>query len=374
MYDAIIVGARCAGSPTAMLLARAGHRVLLVDKSTFPSDKLSTHYIQPSGVKCMEEWGLLDALIATNAPPITTFRVFPGDEVLMQPPMDGVAYCPRRYFLDKILVDAAVAAGAELREAFTVDEIVMDGDTVTGIIGHARGGEALRESARYVIGAEGHRSLVAKAVNAPSYREREALTGGYYSYWSGVDLPGAEVHISDRGGVLAFPTNGGLVCVAAGRSKDQFHAYRENIEKTFFSILDASPTFATKVRAGKREERWMGTADVPNFFRKPWGPGWALVGDAGYMKDPTTGLGIADAFRDAGLLATALDGTLSGQAPAADAMAAYESQRDAAAIPMYEITLAMAAGEMVGAAASPISAEYIARTPDRSGRLESLPD
>ena len=190
-------------------------------------------------------------------------------------------------------------------------------------------------------------------MNAPKYREREALTGGYYSYWSGVELPGAEIHISDRGGVLAFPTNDGRVCIAAGRARDEFHAYRADIEETFFSILDASPNFAAKVRAGKREERWMGTADVPNFFRKPWGPGWALVGDAGYMKDPATGLGIADAFRDAGLLAHALDDALTGRAPADEALAAYQAQRDAAAIPMYELTLQMASGEMATALGAP---------------------
>jgi 2-polyprenyl-6-methoxyphenol hydroxylase-like FAD-dependent oxidoreductase len=93
----------------------------------------------------------------------------------------------------------------------------------------------------------------------------------------------------------------------------------------------------------------MGTADVPNFFRKPWGPGWALVGDAGYMKDPTTGLGIADAFRDAGLLARALDAVLAGHAPADEALAAYQSERDAAALPMYEVTLQMASGDMATA-------------------------
>ena len=319
MYDAIVIGARCAGSPTAMLLARAGHRVLLLDKSTFPSDKLSTHYIQPSGVKCLEEWGLLDAVVATNTPPITHFAVFSGDDVLMEPPMDGVAYCPRRYLLDKILVDGAVAAGAEMREGFKVDEIAMDGETVTGIVGHGRDG-APCASPRATSSAPRAITPRRRRRNAPKYREREALTGGYYSYWSGIDLPGAEIHISDRGGVLAFPTNDGRVCIAAGRARDQFHAYRADIEATFFSILDASPNFAAKVRAGKREERWMGTADVPNFFRKPWGPGWALVGDAGYMKDPTTGFGIADAFRDAGLLAKALDDVLSGRAAADDAL------------------------------------------------------
>ena len=168
-------------------------------------------------------------------------------------------------------------------------------------------------------------------------------------------VDGAEVHISDRGGVLAFPTNDGLVCIAAGRARAEFHAYRANIEETFFSILDASPEFAAKVRAGKREERWMGTADVPNFFRKPYGPGWALVGDAGYMKDPTTGLGIADAFRDAALLANALDRALSGRTPWEDALAAYQSKRDAAAMPMYELTLQMASGEMAAPTAGSAS-------------------
>jgi flavin-dependent dehydrogenase len=346
MYDAIIVGARCAGSPTAMLLARAGHRVLLLDKASFPSDKLSTHYIQPDGVSRLQAWGLLDALLATGTPAINSFTVYSGESVLMEAPMDGPAYCPRRYLLDKILVDAAVAAGAELRERFRVDEIVMDGERVTGIVGHAPDHKPVREDARFVIGADGHHSIVADAVHAPVYREREALTGGYYSYWSGVDLPGAEVYVSDRGGVLAFPTNGGQVCVAAGRATEHFREYRANIEETFFWILDASPSFAAKVRAGTREERWMGTADVPNFFRKPWGPGWALVGDAGYMKDPTTGLGIADAFRDAGLLAAALDNVLAGRRAAADALASYQQQRDEAAIPMYELTLQMASGQL----------------------------
>jgi flavin-dependent dehydrogenase len=335
-----------------MLLARAGYRVLLLDKATFPSDKLSTHYIQPSGVRCLQEWGLLDTVVATGAPPITSFTVYVGDAVLFQPPMDGIAYCPRRYLLDNILLEAAVAAGAEVRQAFMADELLVEDGVVKGVVGHARGGGTVREFARYVVGAEGHHSLVAKSVKAEPYRQRDALTGGYYSYWSGVEIEGAEVYLSDRGGVLAFPTNDGRVCVAAGRSRDQFAAYRVDIEATFFSILDASPRFAANVRAGTREERWMGTADVPNFFRKPWGAGWALVGDAGYMKDPTTGLGIADAFRDAGLLAHALDETLSGRTPAQLALGAYQSQRDAAALPMYELTLQMASGEMALPASS----------------------
>jgi len=345
MYDAIVVGARCAGSPTAMLLARRGHRVLMVDKATFPSDKLSTHYIHPPGIQALERWGVLDRVLAANPPPIAKFTVFVNGALLPTPPMEGVAYCPRRYLLDKILIDAATEAGAELREAFTVDEILMDGERVTGIAGHSRGGDRVTLEARYVVGADSHHSVVAKAVNAPKYRECEPLTAGYYSYWSGVPTEGAEVYVAETGGVLAFPTNDAQLCIAAGTAAANFKEYRADVEGTFMRILEgASPAFAARVRAGKREERWMGTADLPNFFRKPWGDGWALVGDAGYMKDPVTGWGITDAFRDAELLATALDDTLSRRRPADEALSAYQEQRDTAAIPVYEMTLAMASG------------------------------
>lgn len=345
MYDAIVIGARCAGSPTAMLLARARHRVLLLDKATFPSDKLSTHYIQPAGIEALRRWGLLDRLLATHPPVIRSFTVHMGESVLPTPPQEGDAYCPRRYLLDKILVDAAVEAGAELREAFTVDELTMEGETVTGISGHTRGGAPVREEARYVIGAEGHHSLVADTVSARKYRERDAMTCAYYSYWSGLEIDGAHVYISDRGGVLAFPTNDGRVCIAAGTQIAKFGEYRADIEGQFMNIVDGSPDFAAQVRAAKREERWMGTADQPNFFRKPWGPGWALVGDAGYMKDPTTGLGISDAFRDAELLAGALDDVFCERKEPERALGSYQTTRDELALPMYRLTLQMASGE-----------------------------
>jgi flavin-dependent dehydrogenase len=234
-----------------------------------------------------------------------------------------------------------------------VDQVLLDGEQVIGIRGHKEGGAEVTETARFVVGAEGHHSLVAKTVKAPTYREREALTGGYYSYFSGIEMEGAQAMISDRGGALAFPTNDGKVCIAAGSARSEFPDYKADIEKRFFEILDASPVFAAKVRAGKREERWMGTADVPNFFRKPYGPGWALVGDAGYMKDPVTGFGITDAFRDAGLLATALDLALSGRLPAEEALAGYQERRDAAASPIYEMTLQMASGEMAAGLPAP---------------------
>jgi flavin-dependent dehydrogenase len=133
MYDVIVVGARCAGSPTAMLLARKGYRVL-VDRTSFPSDTLSTHYIHQAGGARLKQWGLLDALVASNCPPIReqTFDVGPFALVGTPPPADGVAdaYAPRRTVLDQLLVESASAAGAEVRERFTVRELVLDGEQV----------------------------------------------------------------------------------------------------------------------------------------------------------------------------------------------------------------------------------------------------
>src|SRR5690349_7367167 len=179
MYDAIVVGARCAGAPTAMLLARQGYKVLLLDRAGFPSDTLSTHFIQPPGVARLARWGLLDRVAASNCPPAhrLVFDVGPFALVGTPPPVDGIADCygPRRQVLDTILVEAAVQTGAELREHFTVTELLMDGERVRGIRGHAAGGATVTEEARIVIGADGLRSFVARSVQAPAYDARPAL-------------------------------------------------------------------------------------------------------------------------------------------------------------------------------------------------------
>src|SRR5579884_4058259 len=194
MYDAIIIGARCAGSPTAMLLARKGYHVLLLDRTSFPSDTLSVHYIHQSGVARLQSWGLLDRVVASNCPPVyrQALNVGPFTLVGTPPPIDGVsaAYAPRRTILDKILVEAAVAAGADLRERFSVDELSTDGERVTGVRGHTAGGTAVAERAPIVIGADGLHSLVARSVRAATYNARPALTCAYYSYWRDVPIEG----------------------------------------------------------------------------------------------------------------------------------------------------------------------------------------
>jgi flavin-dependent dehydrogenase len=342
MYDAIVVGARCAGSPTAMLLARKGHRVLLLDRASFPSDTLRNHFIQLPGVASLHRWGLLERIAATGCPPIRAV-IFDSNH---QPvaPFDGVDahYAPRRFILDTILVEAAAAAGAEVRERFSVHELLWEDGRVVGIRGASEGGSAVEETARIVVGADGHHSLVAKAVGAPKYREIPSLTYAYYSYFSGVPMAGIELWFLDDAGYINFPTNNGLACIAVQAPVAGFKEFRTDIERNFFRQLDRVPPLAERVRAGKRAERWYGTADLENFFRKPYGPGWALVGDAGYHKDPIMAQGVSDAFRDAELLSDAIDAGFDGRDPADDALAAYETKRNELALPGYEANCAMA--------------------------------
>jgi flavin-dependent dehydrogenase len=219
-FDAIVIGARCAGSPTAMLLAQKGYKVLVVDRATFPSDTLSTHVIHPHGVAALARWGMLDRLVASGCPPIHTYAFDFGPFTISGAPGTPeapVAYCPRRTVLDKLLVDAAVAAGAEVREGFTVDEILISDRRVTGIRGHVKDGPSVSATAPIVIGADGRHSLVAKAVSPEAYNERPILQAGYYAYWSGLPIGGRfELYLGDRRAFAAAYSNDGLTMVVGG--------------------------------------------------------------------------------------------------------------------------------------------------------------
>ncbi len=343
-YDAIVVGARCAGSPTAMLLARKGHRVLLVDKATFPSDTMSTHHVHPPGVAALERWGLLERLESTGCPPVETYSFDFGPLTISgsPQPIEGIArgYCPRRIVLDQLLVDAAVKAGAELREAFTVDEILADDGTVTGIRGHAKGGATVTDHADVVIGADGKHSLVAKAVKPEQYHERRSHLAMYYAYWSGLPTPGFDTTIraEHRRGWAAISTHDDLTVVPFGWPVEEFKQNRTDIEGNFFATVDLAPEFAERVRAAKRESKFVGSAELPGYFRKPFGPGWALLGDAGYHKNPITAMGINDAFRDADLVARAVDDAVAERRSYEAGMTDYQRTRDSAAMPVYEFT------------------------------------
>jgi flavin-dependent dehydrogenase len=294
-------------------------------------------------VAALDRWGLLDRVVDTGCPPIAAYRFDFGEVVVAGTPGTNdapVAYAPRRTLLDKILLDAAVKAGAEVREGFTVDSVVVDDDgRVTGVRGGRR---STVERARVVVGADGWRSLLARKVSPERYHEKPKLLAGYYSYWSGLPTDGrVEMYVRPGRGFAAVPTNDGLTLVIVAWPYREFEANRADVERHYMDALALVPAFAERVGAARRVERFAGTA-VPNFFRRPYGPGWALVGDAGYSRDFITGQGIQDAFHDAELCAYGLDEALSGRRPFADAMYAYQVVRDARVLPMYEFTCGLA--------------------------------
>jgi len=316
MYDAIIVGARCAGAPTAMLLARAGQRVLLLEKAPRGADTLSTHYIHQSGVKYLADWGLLDRLAATGCPPIRKYTFDVGQLVLTgSPPAIGVvdaAYSPRRYVLDELLVEAAEEAGVEVRHGVTVRDI------------DAESGRAAGERGRIIIGADGRNSIVARAAGAQLYNVRPTLTCAYYTYWTGVELDGVELYPRPGRMIVASPTHDGRVVTIVLWPQAEFAAVRTDIEGSFHAALALAPGLAERLRGGAQAERFRGTRLLPNHYRHASGPGWALVGDAGYHKDPILALGISDAFRDADLLARAIvDDDLESYGPRRDELSAH---------------------------------------------------
>jgi len=344
-FDAIVVGARCAGSPTAMLLARKGYRVLLVDRATFPSDTVSTHILHPLGVGALSKWGLLDHLAASGCPPIHTYAFDFGPFTIAGAPGTReapVAYCPRRTMLDKLLVDAAAGSGAEVREGFAVEEVLIEDGRGVGIKGRSKHGGSVIERAQVVVGADGRRSFVAEAVRPEHYDEKPPLLAAYYTYWSGLPMDGRfETYIRDQRGFAAAPTHDELTLVIVGWPYAEFADYKTNIEANYLKTIDLAPAFADRLREARREAPFAGAA-VPNYFRKPYGPGWALVGDAGYNRDFITGQGIMDAFHDAELCADALDSALSGTRRFDAAMSTYQRTRDARVKAMYEFTCQLA--------------------------------
>jgi len=346
-YDVIVVGARCAGSPAAMLLARKGYKVLVVDKATFPSDTISTHLIHPRGMDALRRWGLVERVLETGSPSIETYRFDFGPFVISGSPRKGdlpASSAPRRTVLDEILVDAAAKAGAEIRQGFTVDDILIDNDRVVGIRGHSHGGQPVTERARIVLGADGRHSMVASAVGAEEYNTKPELLAAYYTYWSGLPIDAFETYVRPYQSFAAWPTNDGLALVIAGWQFAKFEANKKDIEGNYHKVIEMVPSFAERVRGAKREERFVGTA-VRGYFRKPYGPGWALAGDAGYNKDFITAQGIQDAFRDAESCVKALDESLSGSRPFESAMEEYRIARDQHVFPMYEFTAELASQE-----------------------------
>jgi 2-polyprenyl-6-methoxyphenol hydroxylase-like FAD-dependent oxidoreductase len=347
MYDAIIVGARCAGSPVALLLARKGYKVLLVDRMTFPSDMaFSNHFVHQAGAAALKRWGLLDRLAATGCPPITHDYWDYGAFSLSGPvpAADGVntAFAPRRIVLDPLLAAAAVEAGAELREGFSAQELLWDNGRVTGIQGRYNGA-TVSEKARIVVGADGMFSMVAKAVKPSETKTSAPLEGSWYAYWSGVPMRGWHLWLRQDRVIFSYNTNHNLTLIGVAFAAKDLPVVRADIEKHHAAVIqEHAPELAERMRSNRRESHFVGGA-IPYHLRRPWGSGWALVGDAGYQKDPCTASGITDAFLSAEWLAEALDAGFSGRQPMDAALAAYEQRRNASVMAYFDLTTQLAA-------------------------------
>ena len=338
-YDVVVVGARAAGASIAMLLARAGLKVLAVDRDQAGSDTLSTHALMRGGVFQLHRWGLLSAIEAAPTPPIRTTTFHYGDEAIEVAikPKDGfdALYAPRRTLLDSVLVEAARARGAEVDHGVTAVDLVRDdAGRVGGVVLESGGGAPRVVHADLVIGADGFRSRVARLAGAPiEFRGRHAAAV-IYGYFEGLDLQGFHWHYRPGVSIGVIPTNDGRTCVFAAMPPERFRAkLGVGLEDLHRQVLrESSPALAQAVRRSRRIGRMRPFPGMPGFLRRSWGPGWALVGDAGFYRDPITAHGITDALRDAELLARAV---VQGSDRA---MEDYQAARDGIARGMLEIS------------------------------------
>jgi 2-polyprenyl-6-methoxyphenol hydroxylase-like FAD-dependent oxidoreductase len=320
---------------------------LLVERATFPSDTISTHILWPHGAEMMARWGLLERLAATGLPPICRSMTFDVGPFALRGTIPDAnegrgGFCPRRTVLDSLLVNAAAECGVEVRESFTVDELLRAGDAVVGVRGHGKGGTAVEEQGRVIIGADGVNSFVARMVRAQEYDARPVAACCYYSYFSGVKQEDIELYVREQCAFGGAPTNDGLHLVMVNWPTGDFPEVRADIEGHVWRALAKAPQFLARVREARREEKWYGTAGVPGYFRKPYGKGWALVGDASYNRDPITAQGITDAFIDAEMLTAALSAALSGIGRFEALLDAHETTRNERVRPMYEFTSELA--------------------------------
>jgi len=335
-YDVAVVGARCAGTATAMLLAQAGLEVLVLDRAEFPSDTLSTHAIARGGVVQLARWGLLDRIVGSGAPPIRAVSFFfPGGELVREVKQSaGVDHlvAPRRDVLDMILLDAARDAGATVETGVSVTGTPADAaGRLNGVAVRDRAGRHRRIDTRVVVGADGVRSRIARCVGARVTQRRPESGSIQYVYVAGLDADGFEFHIGERSMAGVFPTHHGEANVWICTPRDE--------PTPFLDLLhECAPALAARVRFAKVVTPTRKAAGLPNHVLQAAGPGWALVGDAGYHRDPITGHGITDAFRDAELLARALVSMIVDGVPEDIAMASYEDERNRALAEIFDMT------------------------------------
>jgi len=345
-YDVVVVGSRVAGASTALLLARAGARVALVERAAYGTDTVSTHALMRAGVHQLHRWGLLDEIVATGVPAVrrTTFHYSDGEpvEVAIRSSA-GVAalYAPRRHVLDRMLVDAAGAAGVDVRHEAIVTALLRDNTgRVAGVRAADRAGRAFDVPAMITVGADGIRSTVADGAGSAVVRRGRSCSAMLYRYYADLPATGYEWAYGHRAAAGFIPTNEGRTGVFVGTTPCRLRALRrDGTERAFATLLAAAaPRLAERIAAAAPDSRVHGWAGATGFMRRAWGPGWALVGDAGYFKDPITTHGMTDALRDAELLADAILEALAGVVPEAVALARYEAIRDTLSSELFDVT------------------------------------
>jgi 2-polyprenyl-6-methoxyphenol hydroxylase-like FAD-dependent oxidoreductase len=342
--DVVIVGARCAGAAAALLLARAGVRVAVVDRSRYGTDTLSTHALMRGAVLQLHRWGVLPAIVEQGTPPVTaTTFSYERDEVTVPiEPKHGITalYAPRRTLLDGLLSAMAVESGAEVVYGVSVDGLLTGRDGRVRGVSATAGGVRHDIEADLVIGADGLYSTVARHVGAREIVSGRHAAGVLYSYWTGINEDVYRWIFRASGSVGAIPTNG-ATCVFVSVPSARFRAQvRGDSGASYRRLLrDVCPEFADRLASGTQVEGVRGFGGHPGFIKQSTGPGWALVGDAGYFKDPATAHGITDALRDAELLARAV---IAGTTAAMDE---YDATRLDLSRRLFEITDTIASFE-----------------------------
>jgi flavin-dependent dehydrogenase len=356
-YDVIVVGGRVAGAATAMLLAQHGHRVLIVERSSMPSDTVSTHAILRTGVLQLTRWGLIDQVVDAGTPPVRAITLGFGNEriVFDVRPDYGIdtLYAPRRYVLDDILATAAAKAGVDFRDKTTMTDLIhTDDGTVTGIrVGRGTDSEAI--TARWVIGADGHRSRVAHLTRSKFKESHQPTNAVHYAYYEGVGAHGFWFQFTPGVNAGLVPTNDGQCLVFVGRPNHLRQRFTADPDREFLRLIRlGGANLAGLVESGTRISGFRGTSGLAGFIRQAWGPGWALVGDAGYTKDPISAHGISDALRDAELCARAVDRAICEPERSAQALRWYETTRDTMSARMLAESQALARFEWDPAEAS----------------------
>jgi len=345
-YDAVVVGARCAGASTALLLARQGLSVLLIDQDRRGADTLSTLALMRAGVLQLHRWGLLDQVRAAGTPAITRTSFIYGDETITVPikPKDGVdaLYAPRRTVIDALLAEAASASGADVVFGLRLVDLERAPDgRVVGAVLEERGEGMRRVGAGIVIGADGRWSTVVRLVHAATYHEGRHACGVLYTFWPGLENGRSRWYYRPGTSAGVIPTNDGMALVFAAMPQERFaDEIPADVEGGYRRVLaECTPELSAELAEKTPSERLRGFLGPPGYLRQSHGPGWALVGDAGYFKDPITAHGISDAMRDAELLARAVGRGSDG------ALADYQSTRDELSRELFEITDTIAAFE-----------------------------